>query len=164
MSDALKAVVDAQGPADGIIAHSLGAGAVSQAMRNGLTAQRLVFVSATKEFDHTIWLFERALGFGPKTRAAIHRRFERRFGLPVAEYDLATVFAGIRQLPPLLAIHDLDDRETPYLGSEELVTRWPDGRLELTDGLGHRKILGDPTVVAHAVGFLSVRTGSRHSI
>ncbi|HET6985510.1 MAG TPA: alpha/beta hydrolase, partial [Kribbella sp.] len=84
--------------------------------------------------------------------------FERRFGLPVAEYDLATVFAGILGLPPLLAIHDRDDRETPYQGSEALVASWPDGRLELTEGLGHRKILGDATVVSRAVSFLTAHS------
>ena len=160
MSEALEAVVDAQGPAYGIIAHSLGAGAVSQAMRNGLNAQRLVFVSATKEFEHTIGLFERALGFGARTRAAIHRRFEARFGHPVAAYDLATVFARIRGLPPLLAIHDMSDHETPYQGSAALVADWPDSRLELTEGLGHRKILGDNTTISRAVSFLSTRTES----
>jgi pimeloyl-ACP methyl ester carboxylesterase len=151
MADAIRAVVAARGPAYGIVAHSIGVGALSQAMLHGLTARRLVFVAATKDFDHTLDIFEQRLGFGPRVRAGMERRFARRFGKRIQQYDLVRVFDQIqeeRDLPPLLAIHDTSDQETPYLGSAAIVAAWPGARLELTEGLGHRKVLAqvDPVV------------------
>jgi pimeloyl-ACP methyl ester carboxylesterase len=158
MAEALRAVVAARGPAYGVIAHSLGAAATGQAMLHGLAARRVVFVAAATAFDHTLNEFQRMFGFGPRIRAAFERSFVRRFGRPMESFQLRRTVDELqeeRELPPLLAIHDSGDRETPYQGSVAVVDAWPGARLELTEGLGHRKVLGDPSSVAAVVAFLS---------
>jgi pimeloyl-ACP methyl ester carboxylesterase len=57
--------------------------------------------------------------------------------------------------PPLLVVHDRDDRRLPWAESVALVDMWPGARLTTTAGLGHSRVLGDPAVHEAIVGFVS---------
>jgi hypothetical protein len=65
------------------------------------------------------------------------------------EFDIATHASALEETA-LLAVHDHNDRETPYATTEALVTGWREAEILTTHGLGHRRILRDPDVV-HAV-------------
>jgi pimeloyl-ACP methyl ester carboxylesterase len=54
---------------------------------------------------------------------------------------------------PALVVHDLRDREVPWQDGEQYAIHWPGARLLATEGLGHARILGDPSVIAAVVGF-----------
>ena len=162
LADAFQAVVAAQGPAYGVVAHSIGAAAISQALKSGLDPRRLVFVAAATDFQVTMDQYQAFLRFGPRIREQFLRRFTRRFGT-MESFEVGAVIerlAKVRELPPLLAIHDRADRETQYQGSERLVSVWPDASLELTDGLGHNRVLWSPEVVESARKFLSADRAS----
>ncbi|WP_432947252.1 alpha/beta fold hydrolase [Kribbella sp. CA-253562] len=157
IADAFQAVVADRGPAYGVIAHSLGAAAVTHALLHFAEPERVVFVAAATDFAVTLDAFQAAFGFGPRVRAGFLRRFARRFG-PMESYEgvrAVTDLAARRALPPLLAIHDRDDRETEADGSIRVTKVWPGATVELTEGLGHRRILRDPAVIELALGFLS---------
>ena len=76
----------------------------------------------------------------------------------MAEFD-AIVQSSYVDPVPTLVVHDRGDRQTPYADAERLVGSLPDARLVTTEGLGHRRILRDPAVVAEVVDF--VRDGER---
>ncbi|WP_235023781.1 alpha/beta hydrolase family protein [Streptomyces sp. WAC05374] len=62
---------------------------------------------------------------------------------------------------PVLLLHDEDDDMTPVAQSRLAAAALGDrARLVLTKGLGHRRILADPDVVARAVDFV-VTAGAR---
>jgi hypothetical protein len=60
--------------------------------------------------------------------------------------------------PPLLVVHDRDDRETFWRESQDIVAAWPDATLRTTTGLGHRRILREPSIVGEVVDFVIART------
>ena len=151
--DVLRAVVAANGPAHGTVAHSLGSMAAALALREGIVPQRAVAVAPmTDAASYTRW-FTDALGAGPRTWARFVDRLERRFALPLSYFDI-TGIADQVTTPPLLVIHDRDDQETSWEASGTLAHHWPDARLLTTRGLGHNRILADPDVVAVTVAFL----------
>ncbi|MDX6259853.1 MAG: hypothetical protein QOH84_1541 [Kribbellaceae bacterium] len=157
LADAFEAVVAAYGPAYGVIAHSLGAAAVTLALRDGFGARRIVFLATATDFREGLVQYEAHLGFGPRIRAGFLRRFSRRFG-PMESYAVPLIVDALaeeRELPALLVIHDRSDRETSADGSIALVNVWPDAKLQLTDGLGHNRVLRDPAVVGAATSFLT---------
>ncbi|GAA1613825.1 alpha/beta fold hydrolase [Kribbella sancticallisti] len=157
LADAFQAVVAAHGPAYGVVAHSLGTAAFSQALKNGFAARRVVFLAAATDFRHTLDLYQGFLGFGPRTREQFLRRFTRKFG-PMENFEVVSVIDQLveeRELPALLAIHDRSDRETAADGSVRIAQVWPGAELELTDGLGHHRVLWDKAVVESARAFLS---------
>ena len=49
--------------------------------------------------------------------------------------------------PPLLVVHDKDDRETAWQDGADIASRWPHAELHTTTGLGHVRILRDSAVV-----------------
>lgn len=159
MSDGLRAVVAQHGPAYAVVGHSFGSAVTANAMRDGLAVDRLVFVAAANSFEPTVRMFAEMLGFGKRTRRRLLRRFVRRVGVPIEHFDVAGIGSDLLaergHLPPLLAIHDTDDRETPYQGSVEITEGWPEARLRATDGLGHRQLLWHPTLVDEVVGFVA---------
>jgi pimeloyl-ACP methyl ester carboxylesterase len=83
----------------------------------------------------------------------MRRGLERRFGIPWTEFD---VLAAARTMSaPLLVFHDRDDRDVALADGEAIAAAWPGARLVTTTGLGHRRIVHAPAVVAQAIAFLS---------
>jgi pimeloyl-ACP methyl ester carboxylesterase len=161
LADSLAAVVAAYGPAAAVVAHSLGATATAYAMGCGLEVGRAVFVAPMADPLPYTRTFAGRLGFGERTRTRLVRRLERRVGLPLASFDVPAM-AGTMATPPLLLVHDRQDGETGWSDSEAIARAWPGARLVGTSGLGHRRILRDPGVVAEVTGFLGgplVRAG-----
>jgi len=155
MGKALDAVFARFGPAEAVIAHSLGTVSTYLALRFGwLSTQRLVLVApmvaAAPLFDQ----FQRALGFGARTRRAFDRRVDALVGIPFGEFD-ARIQAAHVDPAPTLVVHDRGDRQTPYAETLSLVASLPDARLVTTDDLGHRRILKDPAVVREVVAFVA---------
>lgn len=153
MVEGVLAVAEHLGPLHGVVAHSAGAGAVTYALRHGLETERLVVLAPAVEPSHFTDSLRRWFGVPRPVLDRMQERLERRFGIPWSELRGAT-FAPERP-EPLLVVHDRLDEEVPCWQSRELAGAWPGSRLEVVSGLGHRRILRDPRVVASAVGFLT---------
>lgn len=151
---ALDAVAAKFGPAEAVIAHSLGTIATYLTLRYGwLGTQRLVFVAPMVDAISLFDLFQGALGFGPRTRRAFDRDVDDLVGFPVADFD-ARVQARYVDPVPTLVLADRSDRQTPYDDAADFA-RSVGAELVTTDGLGHRRILRDPAVIAQVVEFLA---------
>ncbi len=147
--ESLKAVIAAAGPAHAVIAHSLGSTAVARALREGVRAERLVFVAPMADPRRYLQGFVQLLGAGEQIRARLQQRIERRVGVEMQA--LAVPEVGQRAVPPLLIFHDRDDREVNWSDGADIAWAWPQARLVTTSRLGHRRILSSPAVVREAV-------------
>ena len=151
---ALDAVFFRFGPAEAVVAHSLGTISTYLALRFGwLGTERLVFVAPMVESVSLFDQFQGALGFGARTRRAFDRAVHEWVGIPVAEFD-ARFQAGHVDPRPTLVITDRDDRQTPYADVVDFAETI-DAPLITTEGLGHRKVLRDPEVVRTVVEFVT---------
>jgi pimeloyl-ACP methyl ester carboxylesterase len=151
---ALDAVFCRFGPAEAVIAHSLGTIATYLALRFGwLGTKRLVLIAPMVESQSLFNQFQAALGFGERTRRAFDRSILGWVGIPVAEFDARFQAAHVDPVPTLV-ITDRGDRQTPYRDVVDFAESI-DAPLVTTEGLGHRKILRDRDVIACVVGFLS---------
>ena len=100
--------------------------------------------------------FAEVLGFSEATRQRLLVLMERRAGRPLADFDVARgveSFGG--PLPAALVVHDTQDKEAHHADGERLARSWPGARLVTTTGLGHRRILRDPDVVAEVVAHVT---------
>ena len=154
---ALRAVADVAGPPRAVIAHSGGCLAVTLAMRDGLRVGRLGFISPMANPATHFPAFARILGIGPRVMAHFVPALEHLVGRRIPEFDLPARAAGRDDLPPLLVAHDREDRSSPYAGAEAIAEAWAGARLVTTQGLGHVRILADPTVVKTMVEFATAR-------
>jgi pimeloyl-ACP methyl ester carboxylesterase len=160
-ADALAAVVAAHGPAHAVVAHSLGSTAAAYALGRGVAAERMVFVAPMADPLPYTRAFAGRLGFGERIRTRLVRRVERRVGMSMAAFDVPAMARSV-PTPPLLLIHDRQDAETSWSDSAAIAQAWPSAHLVTTSGLGHRRLLGDPAVVAEVVGFVAAPAAARH--
>src|SRR5512140_1014286 len=154
---AIAAVARATG-ARAAIAHSMGGASTLLALSRGLELSRAVILgspsSATRIWDG----WRRALGLSREVADAARGILEARVGTPFADLDAVSVGPNVRV--PVLVFHDEEDAEIPFTDGEDIARLVPDARLERTHGLGHRRILRDPGVVARAVDFLRADVAS----
>lgn len=150
---ALRAVVDARGPAHGVIAHSFGGLATLIALHDGLHVERAVCVSAPASAEALFSRYTRRLGLSPRAIALLRRRTERRFGDEIWTRTDNIRLATHARIPGLM-IHDRDDRDVPWEEGAAIARAWTGADWLLTEGLGHRRILRDPAVIARVVEFI----------
>jgi hypothetical protein len=58
---------------------------------------------------------------------------------------------------PLLVVHDRDDNEVPWQDGAIIARAWPDAVFSSTGGIGHRRILRDPSVIRAVATFVAER-------
>ncbi|BCJ35171.1 hypothetical protein Athai_26740 [Actinocatenispora thailandica] len=156
MVDALAAVVAELGPPAGVLAHSLGCATSLVALSDGMAPAPLAFVAPAADPLGRLGEFTAAIGAGSRVEAALRRRLTTLAGRPLADFDVAAASAP-PHCPPMLVVHDRQDREVPFEQGRRLADRWPAGALMVTDGLGHQRILRDTAVIARVTAFLSGR-------
>lgn len=138
----------------GLVAHSGGCTAASLAMRAGWRVPRAVFIAPMASPLAYRRMFEQALGITADVAQRFATEVERRLGASWEEFEVPSV-ARVAATPPLLVVHDRDDPETSWRDGAEIASAWPDALLVTTNGLGHRRLLRDPEVVAHVVAFIN---------
>jgi pimeloyl-ACP methyl ester carboxylesterase len=159
MVTAIREVGTVSGPLAGLVAHSVGATAASVALSEGLEAGAVVFIGPAADLLGPAVHFTETLGFSRDVGERMRARIQRRVGRPWSAFDVPTLAPALR--PPLLVVHDRGDGEIPWQHGLVITRAWRAAELLMTDGLGHRRILRDPDVIAAAVAFLAARTAER---
>ncbi len=152
-ADAVAEVAERTG-AVAAVGHSMGGAAVALAAVRGLPLGALVAVGTPRAPAAWFEQFAASLALRPPVREALRERLERRVGVRIADLDLPRL-AAVRAEVPLLVVHDRGDREVPFDDGAAIAAAWPGARLHPTEGLGHRRILRDATVVEAVTAFLS---------
>jgi pimeloyl-ACP methyl ester carboxylesterase len=154
--DTLTAVVKQCGPAHAVVAHSLGATATAIAILDGLPVERIVLIAPFADpIPYTVE-FGQLFGFSERIRTGFLRRLERRVGRPMSDFDIPARLGETEDdLPPVLVIHDREDKEVHHRDGAVLAAAWPGAEFLGTAGLGHRRILRDPHVIQRAIDHLA---------
>lgn len=153
-ADALRAVTADESALAGIVAHSGGCTAATLALRAGWQAPpRLVFIAPFAQPQHAVDDFARMVGANEPVTAEFRRGVERWLGHPWSYLDITTL-EDAHKWRRLLVIHDEEDRDVAPAQGAAVAASWPASQLLVTSGLGHRRALRDPAVVARALDFL----------
>ncbi len=152
-SRALQRTVREIGPIDGAITHSFGGPSLLHAISEGLPVPKAVLVAPPVRIIDFTQNLVRMLGLSEASRQRLHAHWERRIGIPFAELDAVKMASTLKSAA--LIIHDLQDRDVPHGRGLELAQAWPNAQMMTTAGLGHRRILKDPAVVAAAIRHLN---------
>jgi pimeloyl-ACP methyl ester carboxylesterase len=148
LAESILAVANAIGPVHGVIAHSIGCAATALALKKGMQALRAVLVAPPARYAHFARAFSMHVGVDPDAMLDALRRMD----IDVDSIDLPLMAPKLRA--SALVIHSTDDQVVPFANGKAIAAAWPGARLLEYDGLGHKKILFDPTVIAAAVSFL----------
>lgn len=154
-AETLMALARPRAPLAGVIAHSGGATAAawSIAYFSDWTPPPMVFVAPMASPITYKRLFHDALGLTERARRRFDERTERRFGFRWADLEVPPMASRTRT-PPVLVVHDREDRETAWTESAAIADAWPNSERYYTSGLGHRRVLRDPGVIERVMDFL----------
>lgn len=134
-----------------VAAHSLGANAAAFAAARGLPVQRLVLLAPpASPLDYTRY-FAHVFGLSEATRAAMQKRIEAREAILMPQLEPDAVGPRIRV--PTLVVHDQGDSINKFADGQAYAHAIRGAQLLATQGLGHRKILKDPAVLAKVALF-----------
>jgi hypothetical protein len=154
LAGGVAGVAAAVGPVRAVVGHSFGAAAACWAVAQGLDVERLALIAPPFDLEMYIQQFGALLGASPRTVDGLVARIERRFAI---DWQVARrpAVAGAARAPQtrVLVLHDRDDEETPWEGGAGVARAWPRGELVTSNGLGHRRVLRDPGVVARLAAF-----------
>ena len=154
-ADSFAAVAAKVGTVHGVIAHSFGAPAVLLARHvHGVDPARNVFIAPNVLIDDAVFRFTQVMDLTGSERTALEDRIALDTGLSPSALGLDRLVG--RRDAALLVVHDDGDRDVAPIHGRRLVATWPGAQLITTTGLGHRRILRDPDVVAAAVAFATV--------
>lgn len=156
MADAMADAGSALGPIYAVIAHSAGAAATTVALSRQLELERAVFIAPPTDLGGFLLKVSRKLGLSDEVATLTRRSLESKFDIDWDTLRAETLAPTMKT--PLLVIHDHADREVRFDNGQRLTAAWPGARLQTTDGLGHRRILRDPEVIASAVAFVGSDT------
>jgi len=151
----LTAIVEREGPAHAVIAHSLGAAATALAVSWGLLVRRLVFLAPPADPASWVAAFARNLELRDDTVARMKARSEQRLRLHWEELNVPRAAAGMTV--PLLVAHDENDERVSWRDGAAIAAAWPGARLLTTRGLGHSGVVRAPEVVRDVVAFATAR-------
>ena len=141
------------GPFDAAIGHSLGGMALLNAVKNNLQIKRIVIIGSGDKVPDIVDSFVAKLELQPKISNLMQNRFEKKYGVKMNAFDAS--FAAKEVVIPTLVIHDENDNEIPLSASKNIFQNLINGQLLITKGLGHRKILGDISVIKSTLQFLT---------
>jgi pimeloyl-ACP methyl ester carboxylesterase len=157
-ADVIADVADAVGPLHATISHSFGSAALLLAgSRAGLDAPLNVAISPNVLIDDAIARFAKLVALDATELDAMVDTLAAHSGVDPSALDLDRLVG--RRDGNLLVFHDREDTEVAVRHADRLAAAWPGAQLVITEGLGHRRILRDPDVIAETVAF--VRRGAQ---
>jgi pimeloyl-ACP methyl ester carboxylesterase len=142
------------GPFYAAIGHSLGGMSLLKATKEGLKLQKLVIIGTANSVTHITREFTRNLQLPQKVADQMKSYFDSKFGEDMDNYSGAKSAKGVKV--PTLVIHDRDDVDVHVSSAYEIEESLENGKLFITEGLGHRKVLGDQKVINKITTFFAV--------
>ena len=134
-----------------VVAHSLAANAAAWALSRGLPAARLVLLAPPASPREYTRLFAHVFGLSEATRAAMQRRVEAREAILMPQFEPQAV--GPRINVPTLIVHDREDSINRFADGVAYSHAIAGAQLIATQGLGHRRVLKEPEVLAAVASF-----------
>jgi len=156
MSEFVETILEIErqfGPFEAAVGHSLGGMSLLNAVKKGLTINHLVIIGSGDIVQDILDNFIAKLELKPIYSELLCLYFEKKLGEKMDDYS--SYKSAIEISIPVLVIHDKNDDEVPVTASININKNLKNGTLFLTEGLGHRKILGNSDVIEKLVQFIT---------
>ena len=140
------------GPFEAAVGHSLGGMALFNAMKDGFKINHLVTIGSGDVVKDIIDDFIVKIKLKKSTGVLMSEYFEKKYGKTMDSFS--AYLSAQKVTVPVLVIHDENDDDVPVAAAHHIHKHLPNGSLYITKKLGHRKILGDDTVIAKTINFI----------
>jgi pimeloyl-ACP methyl ester carboxylesterase len=156
MGRALLAVARHVGDVQALIGHSAGSAAALWAFGQGLEVRRSVHLSGPVTFEYQLLGAAQRASLTAEEYLAFRSRAAEFMGCPIEDMNADRLTKSLTHQG--LILHDPEDPIVPFSESRDLHDRWPTSTLKAVRGVGHGRILIEPSVVADCAGFMGEST------
>lgn len=140
------------GPFEAAIGHSLGGMSLLRATKHNLSIKKLVIIGTANSITAITKNFVKNLQLDQKVARLLKSYFDKRYREDLDNYSGAISAKEVKI--STLVVHDKNDVDVHYSAAHEIVSNLENGKLLITEQLGHRKILGDPKVISKISEFI----------
>ncbi len=140
------------GPASAVVAHSFGGAATALALSEGTSVGRVVLIAPPADLIAATNRFARQIHLPRQALRRMRRLIEAELDTQLDSFHIHRHVTALNV--PALIVHDVGDREVPWCEGERYARYWQHARLLSTNGLGHRRIVNDPSTIEAALRFL----------
>lgn len=157
MSEFIASILEIEkefGPFEYAIGHSLGGMSVLNAIKDGLKVNKAIIIGSGDIVQDILDEFIFKLKLKKEYSEELKVFFENKYQLKMDDFSAYRAAQKIKI--PVLVIHDNDDPEVPVKAGIHIHQNLENGSLFLTDGLGHRKILGNQNVIKKIIEFIKI--------
>ena len=141
------------GPFEFAIGHSLGGMSILNAIKHNLDIKKAVIIGSGDIIQDIIDDFIKKLQLKPEYGIKLRDHFEKRF---VGKMDDYSAYKAAKTIKiPVLIMHDKEDDDVSVKAAYHIHEHLQGSELVITEGLGHRKILGDEAVINKIKEFIS---------
>lgn len=134
------------------IGHSLGGMALLNAINRGVSFQKAICIGSGNSIFDIMKDFVAKLEMKPVIAQMMKEHYDQKFGVDLETFSSYQVAKNIEIAT--LIIHDTEDKDVPVQCAYDIHKQLKNGALMITNGLGHRKVLGDPKVLEKIINFI----------
>ena len=144
------------GPFEAVIGHSLGGMSSLRAIKEGMQVKKLVIIGTANSVTKITRDFAENMKMNHKIAGKMKAYLDTKFGQDMEDYSGAISAKEVNT--PTLIVHDKQDVDVSVKDAHELHGALPDSRIFITEGLGHRRILGNKEVINKITTFITAQS------
>ncbi len=144
------------GPFEAVIGHSLGGMSSLRAIKDGLKTRALIIIGTANNVTKITKDFAKNMQMNEEVARRMKKYLDNKFGQDMDDYSGAVSAQEVNI--PTLIIHDEEDVDVNVEDAHELHSALSNSELFITKGLGHRRILGDKTVINKITTFITAQS------
>ena len=153
--ESILEVEKAHGPFEFAVGHSLGGMSILNAIKKGLQVKKAVIIGSGNSVINIVNTFVEKIGLPNKVAVLMRNNFEKKYHFDMESFSAYVAAKEVKI--PVLVIHDNDDEDIPVSEAHHIFENLSDKEILITNKLGHRKILGDESVINKIVEFLMIK-------
>lgn len=140
------------GPFEFAIGHSLGGMSILNAIKQSLKVKKAIIIGSGDIIQDIIDDFIKRLQLKPAIAPLLKNYFEKKYGENMENFS--SHLAANEVTIPTLIIHDKNDEDVDVKAAYNIDKHILNSELIITEGFGHRKILGNEKVITKIKEFL----------
>lgn len=140
------------GPFEAAIGHSFGGMCLYNSVATNFNIKKLITVGAADKISDVILNFTNNLKVKPIVAKKMKKLFDKQWHMDIDAHSSSIVAKNISI--PTLIVHDSNDGDVPVSCAINIRQSLQNGKLLITKGLGHTKILRDKKVTSKIVDFI----------
>jgi len=150
--ETIREVEKKYGPFDAAIGHSFGGMSLIHSISNGLKTNKLVTIGADNSIRENFDYFVQKMELRPSISLRMQTYFEKLHHVKIDSMDSDKKAERIKI--PVLVVHDSDDKFVNVSSAISIRQKLRNGKLLITNGLGHHRIFKNPYVIRRIISYL----------